>query len=242
MDSDRDPLGFSAEGKVVEILERGGQRFAKIVIEPGTVVEVKTAIDLNLGDRVVVDSSFNLQEVGERAAGFGTSARLEGGSQHDEARGRRPRPVLRDYVHVLRMALVFAVATASFLIWRAWMVPADFGVYGHYRAGAITEIAARTPVYAGQAECVACHDQVQQERVAGRHGAIACEACHGPLGQHARGESDVAPIRPSTRGVCLTCHTSRVGMPAAFPKVIVNEHSDAGPCTDCHKAHTPGVS
>jgi hypothetical protein len=165
-----------------------------------------------------------------------------GTAQTDGQRERRPRPVLRDYVHVLRMAVVFAAGIASFLIWRAWMVPADFGVYGHYRAGAIAEIAARTPVYAGQAECVTCHDQVQQERLASRHGAIACEACHGPLGPHARGESDAAPIRPSTRGVCLTCHTSRVGMPAKFPKVIVNEHSDAGPCTDCHKAHTPGVS
>ena len=150
-------------------------------------------------------------------------------------------PKWRDYEHVFRVALVFAAAIAAFLIWRAWMVPADFGVYGHFRAGAIKDIAALPVVYAGQAECVACHTDVKEVRQAGRHAKVACEACHGPLGQHARGDTDVAPIRPSTRGVCLTCHTSRVGMPAAFPKIVVKEHSDAGPCTECHKAHSPSL-
>ena len=83
---------------------------------------------------------------------------------------------------------------------------------------------------------------MQQVRLTGRHVNIGCEACHGPLGEHARGETDVAPIRPSPRAVCLTCHTARLGMPAAFPKVVVKEHSEAGPCTECHKAHAPGLS
>ena len=162
--------------------------------------------------------------------------------QHDEPRDASPPPRLRDYGHVLRVAAVFTFGVLSFLIWRAWMVPDDFGVYGHYRAEALTEIASRTPVFAGQAQCVSCHEQTQQDRRGSRHATISCEACHGPLGQHARGESELAPIRPSTRGVCLTCHTSRVGMPAWFPKVIVKEHSESGPCTDCHTAHAPGIS
>jgi hypothetical protein len=242
MENDRNDRSFSAEGRVVEILERAGERFAKIVIEPGTVIEAPAAIDLNLGDRVMVDSALRIHEIGGAPPEGDASPRLVGPPQNDAARENQSRPAWDDYAHVLRMTLVFALAIASFVMWRSWMVPADFGVYGHYRAGAIAEIAARTPVYAGQLECVTCHSEVQQERLAGRHGRIACEACHGPLGQHARGETDAAPIRPSTRGVCLTCHTSRVGMPVAFPKVVVKEHSDAGPCTDCHKAHTPGVS
>jgi hypothetical protein len=171
----------------------------------------------------------------------------EGSADGDgiEIRERTPqsgRPALRDYAHVLRMAGVFAIGLVIFLLWRSWMVPADFGVYGHYRASAIADAAVGPLRYAGQADCVACHDAVQQVRAAGRHAQVTCEACHGPLGQHARGETDSAPIRPSTRGVCLTCHTSRVGMPTAFPKVIVNEHSEAGPCVDCHRAHAPGMS
>lgn len=234
MEDDHDTSGFAAEGKVVEILERGGQRFAKIVIEPGTVIEVPAAIDLNLGDRVRVDSGIEVHDV---------TAVSDVTPRHSTSReAPPPKPTWRDYEHVLRVALVFLLAIGVFLIWRAWMVPKDFGVYGHFRANALTEVAALPVVYAGQAQCVTCHTDLPEMRKGGKHERIACEACHGPLGQHARGETDVSPLRPSTRGVCLTCHTSRVGMPAAFPKIVVKEHSDAGPCTECHKAHNPGLS
>jgi hypothetical protein len=224
MEDDRDTAGFSAEGNVVEILERGSQRFARIVIEPGTVVEVPASVDLNLGDRVTIDSG-----------------RIRQPQAH--AASEEPvRAAWADYGHVLRMVAAFGVAIAAFLVWRAWMVPPDFGTLGHYRAGAIAEIAALPVVYAGQAECVSCHSDVEEARTGSRHAGIRCEACHGPLGKHARSETDVAPIRPSTRGVCLTCHTSRVGMPARFPAIVVKEHSDAGPCTECHKPHAPGAS
>lgn len=225
---DGDTRGFAAEGKVVEILERGGQRFARIVIESGTVVEVPAAIDLNLGDRVVVDAG----KIRESSGGLGSVA---------HHRPPEPKPAWRDYEHVVRMALVFSLGILVFVVWRSWMVPDDFGVYGHFRAGAIADAAALPVVHAGQAMCVTCHTDVQEVRQGGKHARVACEACHGPLGQHARGETDTAPIRPSTRGVCLTCHTARVGMPAAFPKIVVKEHSEAGPCTECHKAHSPGL-
>jgi hypothetical protein len=240
MHNEGDDRGFSAEGAVVEILERGGERFAKILIEPGTVLELPAAsADLSLGDRVIVDGSLNI----ERVRGGPDPARVPphtAATAHGAPDGPA-RPVFRDYEHVLRMAGLFALAIVVFLAWRSWIVPSDFGVYGHYRAGAITEAAARTPGYAGQVSCIECHDEVQQVRLTGKHASVSCEACHGPLGKHARSETDVAPIRPSPRAVCLTCHTSMPGMPPGFPKVIVNEHSDAGPCTECHKAHTPGV-
>lgn len=41
----------------------------------------------------------------------------------------------RDYEHVLRMAALFVLAVVAFIAWRSWMVPPDFGVYGHFRAG-----------------------------------------------------------------------------------------------------------
>jgi hypothetical protein len=237
MENAHDEHGFSAEGAVVEILERGGERFAKILIRPGTVLELPAgSIDVSLGDTVAVDALLNVKRLkpGEAAAS---------GSMPPGASRGPDQPLRRsDYQHVWRMAAVFVVAVLLFLVWRAWMVPADFGTYGHFRAGAIVEAAARTPRFAGQASCVDCHSEVQQLRVAGSHKGVACEACHGPLGEHARGESSSAPIRPSSRGVCLTCHTSRIGMPAAFPKVIVNEHSESGPCTDCHASHSPGIS
>lgn len=232
MQNDRDQHGYSTEGAVFEIQERGGERFAKILIEPSTVLELPVAsLDIGLGDRVVIDASLNIKRL-EPAA--------PGASGEPGAPGGRPR--FADYQHVLRMAGVFLAGVVLFLVWRSWMVPEDFGVYGHYRAGAIAEAANRTPVFAGQASCIDCHSDVQQLRATGRHAQVTCEACHGPLGVHARGETDVAPIRPSNRGVCLSCHIARPGMPVSFPKIIVNEHSESGPCTDCHKSHAPGMS
>ena len=236
MQNERDERGFSAEGAIVEILERGGERFAKILIQPGTVLELPAgAIDVSLGDHVSVDAALHI-------------TRLEPGAQGAQAArgahaaGAEVRPTLRDYEHVWRMAGLFMVGIVLFLAWRGATVPSDFGVYGHFRAGAIVEAAEGTLRYAGQASCVDCHSEVQTLRLTGSHQVVSCESCHGALGEHARGETDIAPIRPSSRGVCLTCHTSRVGMPLAFPKIIVNEHAVSGPCTDCHASHNPGIS
>jgi hypothetical protein len=239
MDDEPAASALSVQGSVVEILERGSERVARIVLEPGTVVEVSSPpADVTLGDRVVVDASLRIERVREREhADDGGDAR----QRTDDAGATTP---LRfgDYEHTLRVAVVFLLGVAAFLGWRSWMVPGDFGVYGHFRAGAIGEIAARTPRFAGQAACVECHDEVQQARLAGRHKAIGCESCHGPLGQHARGETDVAPVRPNGRATCLVCHVSRPGLPSTFPRVVVKEHSEAGPCTECHKPHAPGLT
>jgi hypothetical protein len=239
----QDERAFSAEGTVVEILERGGERFAKIVIGSSTVLELPAAaIDLSLGDRVVVDGSLKVPHL--RRGPDGAPAAAPGPSDSGISRGQLApvRPTFRDYQHALRMAGLFALGLATFLVWRSWMVPPDFGEIGHFRTGAIVEASMRTPRFAGQASCVACHEEPQQVRATSSHAAVACEACHGALGDHARGETDAAPIRPSTRATCLSCHTSRVGMPAAFPQIIPREHSEAGPCTDCHSAHAPGIS
>lgn len=163
-----------------------------------------------------------------------------GAPANDSEGGVRVR--FRDYEHVLRMAGLFAGAIVLFLAWRAWAVPPDFGKYGHFRAGAIADAASRTPRYAGRAACVECHGDVEQARHGGKHAQIGCEACHGPLGTHARMETADAPIRPNPRAVCLPCHTARAGKPHGFPQVVVQDHSSAGNCTECHVAHKPDLS
>jgi hypothetical protein len=244
MDSERSDSAFRTEGAVVEILERGGERIARIVLAAGTVVEAAIPrMDIHLGDRVIVDATMRVTRVQGRAdMGDGPletrAAAGRSGGPAGEPAGIR----FRDYEHVVRMAIVFVLGIALFLVWRAWMVPPDFGVYGHYRAGAIADGMQRPLRFAGQASCIECHQDVQEVRTGGRHARVACEACHGPLGQHARGEIEAAPVRPSPRAICITCHAAREGKPKAFPQVVVQEHSDAGPCTECHKAHAPGVS
>jgi hypothetical protein len=242
MDSERFDPEFRTEGDVVEILERDGERIARIVLAPGTVVEASIPLaDVRLGDRVIVDAAMHVTGVHGRPSvedGRRDAARAPRASGETSQAGSR----FRDYEHIVRMAVVFAMGIALFLVWRAWMVPPDFGVYGHYRAGAIADGLQRPMRFAGQAACVECHEDVQQARAAGRHAHVACEACHGPLGQHARGEVDAAPIRPSPRAICISCHAAGSGKPKAFPQVVIQEHSDAGPCTACHDAHAAGVS
>jgi hypothetical protein len=147
----------------------------------------------------------------------------------------------RDYQHVLRIAAIFVVAIVTFLAWRSWMVPADFGKYGHFRAGALDDAMRRPVAYAGQAACVDCHSDVAQVRQSGRHAKVACEACHGPLSQHAAGEGD-KPVKPQALKLCPVCHSAGSGKPKAFPQVDVREHMGETACTECHTAHSPHIS
>ena len=147
----------------------------------------------------------------------------------------------RDYEHVVRIAALFALGTALFLLWRWWMVPADFGIYGHFRAGALADNRQRPVVYAGRAACVDCHTDVSDAWQAGKHLTVGCESCHGPLGSHARGEVEGAPRRPDGRTACVQCHAARAGMPPAFPRVVVSDHAGPDACITCHPAHTPGL-
>jgi hypothetical protein len=148
---------------------------------------------------------------------------------------------LGPFNHVLRLAAVFAAGILVFLVVRWWLVPPDFGVYGHYRAGALDDVRARPVAYAGQAACAECHTDVVELRQGGRHDRLTCETCHGPLAAHAAGEGS-APARPNPREGCVRCHARTAGKPRAFPQVIVQEHAETGACTACHVPHAPSVS
>jgi hypothetical protein len=147
-----------------------------------------------------------------------------------------------DAQHVLRLAGLFLGGLLLFFGLRAWLVPDDFGVYGHYRARAIADNRSREPVFAGQAACLDCHEAEAAERQAGRHAGVRCEACHGPLAAHAEGRTDERPARPDVPALCLTCHLAGTGRPASFPQIVPAEHAGDEPCTTCHRPHAPGAS
>jgi len=138
------------------------------------------------------------------------------------------------------MAALFAAGVVVFLLWRWWMVPADFGVYGHYRAGALEANRLRPIVYAGQGACLECHADVAEARQSGRHAAVTCETCHGPLGPHARGEDAATPQRPDGGTLCVQCHASIAGRPPVVPQILVEEHAGEERCVTCHSPHAPG--
>jgi len=143
------------------------------------------------------------------------------------------------YEHVLRVGVLFAAGFAIFLGVRWALIPADFGVYGFYRAGALTDNQNQPLTYAGQSLCVDCHTDVDELRRDAGHGRIACEACHGPLARHATGDFEIRPRALNPRLLCLGCHERLAGKPTAFPQIAPADHfGDA--CSDCHRPHRPG--
>src|SRR5512140_553393 len=143
-------------------------------------------------------------------------------------------------MHLVRMAGLFAVGIAVFLVARAVFVPKDFGTLGHYRPGALDDNRARKPVFAGRAACAECHADEPARLKSGPHAGVGCEACHGALGAHAAAETDVKPARPDPSKLCLVCHRQTVGKPAFFKQVDPKEHGDgSGTCGGCHDPHSP---
>lgn len=153
------------------------------------------------------------------------------------------KPGSKDHVHLFRMAGLFVAGTLTFLLLRWLMVPEGFGLYGHYRAGALNDNMATALTYAGQAACIECHPGIAEIRAKGRHVRVACEACHGALARHASQQDDVKPKRPNSRKACIACHTASISKPKAFPQIDPAEHAPEGPCTQCHvQAHNPKIS
>lgn len=144
----------------------------------------------------------------------------------------------KDFEHLVRLAGLFAAGVLFFVVARAELVPADFGKYGHYRAGAIADVAARPMAYAGRARCTECHEDEVNEAAPAKHKVISCETCHGALLKHA---DDPAVDVPRADGqlLCLRCHAANTGKPSHQPTVIAKEHSDEDTCVSCHKPHDP---
>jgi predicted CXXCH cytochrome family protein len=126
-----------------------------------------------------------------------------------------------------------------FVILRAALVPEGFGVYGHYRAGALADNAARPIAYGGQAACVECHADTADIKRPGAHAPVSCEACHGPLARHAAGEP-ITPPKPG-RNLCLGCHAKIAGRPAWMKQIVARDHAGEEACATCHQPHTPRI-
>lgn len=148
----------------------------------------------------------------------------------------------QDYEHLLRLAGLFVIGVLVFVAAQSVLVPADFGTYGHYRAGALVTAAAHAPVYAGERTCVDCHEDVATARAPGKHARVRCESCHGPLAAHATSPGEAKVVKPDPKVLCVRCHEKTPARPAAFPQVNSVEHSGGERCTTCHQPHAPTVS
>ena len=144
----------------------------------------------------------------------------------------------KHYGHVVRVASLFAGGFLLFIIARSFLIPADFGVYGFFRAGALDDARAIPMKYVGQGTCVTCHYDIDEARQSARHAKVSCEACHGPAAAHIE-DYTTTPVVADARALCVRCHTSNVGKPAFLPTVVPDEHAVDLVCTDCHNPHKP---
>lgn len=149
----------------------------------------------------------------------------------------------KDREHLFRMAGLFIAGVLVFLLLQALLTPKGFGVYGHFRAGALDDNRARAASFAGRDACETCHTDVVDARKGGKHAGIGCEACHGPLVSHAEADDPAAkkPARPDAT-LCPICHTANVAKPEGFPQVDPRSHGEGRSCLTCHRAHQPGAA
>ncbi len=148
-------------------------------------------------------------------------------------------PLLRNKKHLVRMAGIFGIGITLFLGLQMLLVPKTFGRYGHYRAAAIDEEAARPVRYAGRAACASCHTPVVEAKQAGKHAALGCEGCHGALMQHGVDPARNRPRKPDPKALCPSCHEVNVARPKWLKQVKSAEHSSGESCTTCHPPHAP---
>jgi hypothetical protein len=150
--------------------------------------------------------------------------------------------LLQDAGHLFRLAAVFLVGLLLFLVIRGLLVPRSFGQYGHFRGKAIAEIADHPVHFAGHQACETCHADVADKKKDGRHVRVNCEACHGPLAQHADDPTSVQPPKLDAAVLCVRCHEQNAAKPKAFPQVASAEHSSGLACDTCHQPHSPAIA
>jgi hypothetical protein len=146
---------------------------------------------------------------------------------------------MKEGAHLIRLAGLFLAGTVLLLLARQAFVPAGFGKYGHFRAGALDDNRARAMAYAGRTSCEGCHEEILKVLRTGKHVGVGCEACHGPLAKHAEDPALPKPVLPDTGVLCARCHEANSAKPKTFPQVVSREHSGGEKCKTCHQPHHP---
>lgn len=151
---------------------------------------------------------------------------------------------------VLLAVGIFALAGGG-LLFKGFLVPESFGVYGPYRADAIEEEAVLPIRHGTNQSCFACHAFEAAIHRDGLHKTISCEFCHGPYADHVDGKKKIGTLPVKKDGeitvLCLRCHNTEI---KARPQQVIKtvampDHLKTQQvklthnCNQCHHVHAP---
>jgi cytochrome c553 len=143
--------------------------------------------------------------------------------------------------HIVRLLFLLGFSLLLAVAARFWLTDPSFYKYGQYRADAIPELAAGSPLFKGSAHCRSCHDEKAVDTSGGAHKSVLCEVCHGT----SRGHPDTGKMQipNDTIVLCSNCHEAMPARPAGQPQIVLAEHPSPGEagsqCHTCHDPHSP---
>jgi formate-dependent nitrite reductase cytochrome c552 subunit len=150
--------------------------------------------------------------------------------------------------HVWRPLFVVIALVAGILLFRAFYVPADFGIqdrgytFGFHRLGNEQEWKDFPEKYKGSDYCADCHDDNSASLAKSGHAVIPCEDCHGAAFNHPESPGKLAIDR--SRDLCMRCHV-QLTMPSSrrndLPGIDPQQHNVGIECADCHNPHNPSL-
>jgi len=154
-------------------------------------------------------------------------------------------------LRLLIVLLSIGVLTGGGFLFKKLLLPDSFGVYGHYRADAITE-AALVPIRHGtNASCFKCHPFEAKIHKTGRHQTISCEFCHGTYADHVADGKKIGtlPVKKEKEitTLCLRCHNTEIKArkeevikTIAMPNHLKDQNVKiTHNCNQCHHVHAP---
>ncbi len=122
----------------------------------------------------------------------------------------------------------------------------------------------KSSLYFGSQNCKECHSKKEykvlwKDWTKGGHKDVECEACHGPGGDHARGEVEPPPKMIVTKEMlarphvlCMGCHGKTPGRENCTSQIEWEKHlaefkvdkdasdyEESRQCLNCHDPHRP---
>ena len=157
--------------------------------------------------------------------------------------------------HIWRAVILLLGGAAFIVSGRHFLVPESFGKIGHFRYDSIGEYRDKPVMHGNDVSCQKCHADQFAAHEQGKHQAVRCENCHGPVALHADKDKKIGDARVTRSWeLCAYCHQPLASRPKDFPQVNFRDHmnqflakeglppKDTAPpriCFLCHDPHDP---